>query len=278
MKTGISSLIFTRMKNDVDIVPFLKAASDLGIKYIEYSDTNYPSLNECDDTKLRKVKDIAEDHGINIISVHIPPSHDMGSLDKYQRINALQNIKRNILNASAMGAEYAVLHLPYIEDKAVSGHDTIKNCFLESLSEMLAEAKMRQIMVLLENTIGTWCGNIDTIGNIVRNSGQNIGLCLDIGHCLIEKYDPANAISENIDILKYMHVHDNNGSRDLHLLPGEGIAPWEKILDVLRKIRYDGIFMFESVASSSSEDPHEILNKIKTTDIWTQAKTLSGLR
>lgn len=263
MKTGISSLIFTRMKNDVDIFPFLKAASDKGIKYIEYSDTNHPSLDERDEDNIRKVKNISDDYGISIISVHIPPLHDIGALDKCQRETSLQNIKNNLLNASIMGAQYAVLHPPYIEDKAIPDQDSIKKCFLESLPEILEEAKMRHIMVLLENTIGKWCGNIEAIRTMIKKCKDNIGFCLDIGHCLIEKYDPDEILLENADIVKYLHVHDNNGIRDMHLVTGEGIANWDKIFDALLKVHFSGIFMIESVASSSTEDPQKILDKVK---------------
>ena len=256
-------MIFTQMRNGVDIVPFLKAASAKDFKYIEYSDTNYPSLNERDEDKVRKVKEIAEDCGINIISVHIPPDHDIGSLDKHLREEALQNVKINLANASILGAQYAVLHLSYIEDKVDHDRESIKKYFLESLTELLEEAKRLQITILIENTMGTWCGDIDTIKNIVRRYGNNIGFCLDIGHSLIEKYDPAEVISENIDILKYLHVHDNKGKHDSHLVPGEGLAPWSRIFAALLKTRYSGIFMFESVASLSSRDSSEILSKVK---------------
>lgn len=66
--------------------------------------------------------------------------------------------------------------------------------------------KMQYVEALLEN-----------------NKGDNIGFCFDIGH--------ANAFTQNlytydwcplIKRLKSVHIHDNYGKEDLHLIPGKG--------------------------------------------------------
>jgi sugar phosphate isomerase/epimerase len=263
MKIGISSLIFTQMKRDVDIAPFLKAASDKGFRYIEYSDNNSPSLNEAKSGKFKNVKSIAEDYGIKIISVHIPPENDIPELNNNLRANALQNAKLNLFNAAELGAQYAVLHLPFVGDKSEQELEVIQKTFYESLPELLEEAQKLQITILLENTIGPWCGNIEIVNNIIRSYGNSIGFCLDIGHSIIEKYNPINAILENADTLKYLHVHDNKGKKDLHLIPGEGIASWERIFDALLDSRFDGIFMFECIATLALDKPPETLEMVK---------------
>lgn len=56
----------------------------------------------------------------------------------------------------------------------------------------------------------------------------DISLCLDTGHL---------GVSDNYPLLKNyfhrirsLHIHDNNGEEDLHLIPGDGLLELEKLL------------------------------------------------
>ena len=41
------------------------------------------------------------------------------------------------------------------------------------------------------------------------------------------------------------HVHDNNGQRDDHLVPGHGTIDWEGVMMAFQKVGYDGAWIFE---------------------------------
>ena len=45
--------------------------------------------------------------------------------------------------------------------------------------------------------------------------------------------------------MKGLHLQDNRGSKDDHLLPGMGVLPWDSILEALAEIGYDGDFTLE---------------------------------
>lgn len=57
----------------------------------------------------------------------------------------------------------------------------------------------------------------DNLNFICQNT--SMGLCCDIGHYNIRR---SVEIERNIDRIKYIHLHDNHGKTDSHLLPGEG--------------------------------------------------------
>ena len=52
-----------------------------------------------------------------------------------------------------------------------------------------------------------------------------------------------------------MHVHDNNGRTDTHLLPYFGTIDWEPFLDALYKIGYGGCFNLETVIGLKTPQP-----------------------
>ena len=71
--------------------------------------------------------------------------------------------------------------------------------------------------------------------------------CLDLGHCGVvgkEAYDAIRILGH--DRLKALHVHDNDYTNDMHMLPGLGKMDWEEIMKALAEIRYDGEFTYEA--------------------------------
>ena len=46
--------------------------------------------------------------------------------------------------------------------------------------------------------------------------------------------------------LAALHVHDNKGDRDAHLLPGEGILDFGSLATALREIGFNGAFSYET--------------------------------
>ncbi len=57
--------------------------------------------------------------------------------------------------------------------------------------------------------------------------------------------DPVEAVYKCKDRLISIHVSDNDGKEDLHLLPFEGNIPWVKVVRALRDIEYGGPFVYE---------------------------------
>jgi sugar phosphate isomerase/epimerase len=66
---------------------------------------------------------------------------------------------------------------------------------------------------------------------------DNIGVCLDLGHAHI---GPGidEAISVFGDRIVSVHVHDNHGTRDEHLWPGEGTIEWPSTIAALKALAH----------------------------------------
>ena len=70
--------------------------------------------------------------------------------------------------------------------------------------------------------------------------------CVDTGHAALTGTPPEKYIAGmNASVLGALHLHDNDGKDDLHLLPTRGTLDWESILSALKKLGYRGDITFE---------------------------------
>ena len=89
----------------------------------------------------------------------------------------------------------------------------------------------------------------DVLELVKTIDSPNCRFCLDTGHSTMESgaISPANAVRlVGKEYLAVMHVHDNMGQFDEHLLPGTGIIDWDAYCASLREIGYDGVFNCET--------------------------------
>lgn len=78
------------------------------------------------------------------------------------------------------------------------------------------------------------------------DSPANMGICLDTGHLNIAKGNPEDFITDTGKLLKALHIADNLGENDDHMLPfGRGTVDWKSVMRALGKISYGGLFNFE---------------------------------
>jgi sugar phosphate isomerase/epimerase len=71
-----------------------------------------------------------------------------------------------------------------------------------------------------------------------------VGICFDCGHANLLG-DVGEALEITSGHLQTMHLHDNNGRRDDHLLPYRGTIEWEVAMMETQKIGYDGAMILE---------------------------------
>lgn len=99
--------------------------------------------------------------------------------------------------------------------------------------------------------------------------------CFDSGHenCYAKG---ANFLSKYSDRLEGVHFHDNTGTKDIHMLPGDGNIKWDQIMKDLSKTPYDGAIILEVYAHKSKIysklSPKEFLERA-----YHKAKRLAAL-
>lgn len=79
---------------------------------------------------------------------------------------------------------------------------------------------------------------------LLEQMPSTVGMCLDTGHAHLGRF-----IRAFIDLagprLMHVHLHDNRGTADEHLIPGRGTIDWCEVFEALRGAGYAGALMLE---------------------------------
>jgi sugar phosphate isomerase/epimerase len=103
-----------------------------------------------------------------------------------------------------------------------------------------------------------------TLGNSTEEilgmiDDTQLGMCFDIGHAFIQ--NEIEGFLGNIDRIYNVHIHDNNGRRDEHLVLGKGAID---IPDVIRRLNggYRGTIIIESNNLPEGVESRKYLKKL----------------
>lgn len=173
---------------------------------------------------------------------HADPSIHLLSQEKFQRIEAMDEIKRALESAEQIPIATCVLHLgqkyePWSEhalDHALTA--------IEHLKAFASPLGVRILIENLENDVTTPEHLLDIlrIGHF-----DSVGVCLDLGHAHLSELGVEATFHLLKSRVQEVHVHDNHGpglslrGKDEHLWPGvgEGLAEsgidWTKIYPLL---------------------------------------------
>lgn len=139
------------------------------------------------------------------------------------------------------------------------------NTNMEMYGRMVPAAKKYGIKICLENLFGGFHGHViggtcsapeeavKYVDTLNENAGEEVfGFCLDTGHANLVSADIRKFINMLGHRLTCLHIHDNDGVEDKHLLPytqAHGkytYFDWESFINGLRDINYQGSLCFET--------------------------------
>lgn len=159
-------------------------------------------------------------------------------------------LKKQIDLFKAIGVKNAVLHcdsLSWKEDSSLSIEQKIEeNC--KALAELLDYIKDTDMVICLENLISTdFVNSIDGLMYFIeRFSSKNLGICLDTGHLNLRDKKQAEFIRKAGKHIKALHLADNEGQRDQHLMPyGCGNVDFVTVIREMKALGYEGLYNLE---------------------------------
>jgi sugar phosphate isomerase/epimerase len=89
--------------------------------------------------------------------------------------------------------------------------------FSEACFLLAKFAAGRRLRLCIEHSPGTALPSAAATLALLEQIGhENLGLLLDVGHCLLSQEDPATVIGSANKRLFYLHLDDNDGVSDLH--------------------------------------------------------------
>ncbi len=227
-----------------------------GYTHMELSDEHAAVLLERDEPKVvgREFGEFCKKLGMTVSQGHL-----------YLKVRlcnesepAVEILKNWLDMFIAIGIKNAVLHC----DSMANAPELSKNekmeknaCALKQLTEYL---KGTELSICLENLRGCNRDADEILWYIEKLGSENLAVCLDTGHLNLTNGDQVEFIKKVGSHLKALHIADNEGERDQHMMPfGRGNIDFFSVVAALKNIGYKGLFNLE-IPGESHGKPTEL--------------------
>lgn len=259
MKIGIGSSAYWDENNLSAGLALMKKHGFECMDYQKFTDTDNNPLFECSDEEfdalVKKDAKAIADAGITVSQTHGPwryPPRDATPEDRQERFDKMS---RALRGTRLLGCKYMVLHpiMPFGPDDGGEGDEFFRLNF-EFYKKLVEVAEKEQVVICFENMpmlklpIATPEEILDFVKKI---DSPWFKVCLDTGHASVRKIPIGEAVRMTGDYLKVLHVHDNNGRSDLHMMPFSGVTDWADFTKALHDIGFEGAMSLECTVAKN---------------------------
>jgi sugar phosphate isomerase/epimerase len=244
MDFGLSTHLFVSERLSSHILDQILAA---GFRQIEL----FAARQHLDYHDKNHVRDVAQwfaDHDIKLHSLHAPlyadfdwgrsggPPLSVASLERRQRIQSMDEIKKAVEVADLLPFRYLILHVGLPNEE----YDLAKfDAAFTSIEHLKIFAKERGAQVLLENTPNELSTPERLLEFISYTRMEDLKICFDTGHAHMTG-GVRPAFQTLRDRIVSTHIHDNRREKDDHFMPFDGEIDWEQTMRDFRAV--DGQF------------------------------------
>lgn len=203
-------------------------------------------------TKIEQIKGWLDVKNINIWSIHIPYGKDIdiSLIDESERAMAVQEITTLIKAARELEPEKLVIHPSFEPLPAEEREERLKAC-ISVLPQLMQTAARYDMELCIEDLPRTCLGNTSAEINKILAAVPGLAVCCDVNHLLQESTESfIDAVGSRIVTL---HISDYDGLDEKHWLPGKGVIDWNKVIQSLELVGYNGPFMFESAGTPAEK-------------------------
>ncbi len=213
------------------------------------------------------------DSGLQLHSLHSPMYNDtiwgrsgphavvtLTEPVKSKRLPMVEEIKRALEIAEIIPFKYLIQHI------GVSGeeYDMYKvDAAFSALEELSLFAHARGVEVLLEN-IPNELSSAERLLHFEELTHVGLNYCLDTGHANM-KEGVAAAFELMKNKIRSTHVHDNNGTDDVHLFPLHhegGTVDWKAAMGLLRSRENQYPLLLELKEKPDIANPLEVVLEV----------------
>jgi len=200
------------------------------------------------------------------LGLEIPQSHGRLRIymnDPEQDDICIENARRDLLAASVLGSPICVMHGV---TTSVMGPDAdpqlMHDLCYQQYSKILPWAKKYNVKIATE-TFG-FCSalsciefyamskNFKDIYDRITAEGDNADyfkICMDTGHSNTSGRFGDLSVGDQIRLfgknIVCLHLHDNDGKEDQHMLPMTGTIDWQDVFNALDEVGYEGTYNLE---------------------------------
>ena len=239
----------------------VKCYRNTGFRYLDYSfytvlqRENSPYLEESDrfwKAEVMETARAAQECSFTFVQAHTPAYNPLGNFDHARCMRA---VHRSVEACGLLQIPNAVIHTSYSpRHRYKRDQHAYFEYNREFLSPLLETAEKYGVTLCFENSTS---GNMKDLyfprsaaemNEFAAFMGNHplLKCCWDTGHALMENLDQYAELTALKENLRAVHIHDNNGSADLHLAPFCGKLHLDSILRALADMKFQGCFTFEA--------------------------------
>lgn len=200
---------------------------------------------------------------VDPVSFHAPFADriDITDPETGPRSRAVAELLKACEAAAHLGCSHVVLHPgPEREGRPPESEFLLRmEMAADSLNQVAERCCQLGITLLLENMLAhLMFGHVrDMMYLLGEIKTCAVGTCLDTGHAhLAGEMD--HVIHKLSGHLKMVHVNDNHGHRDEHLIPGDGAIDWPRVISELQAHGFSGSLILE-ISSGDGEPVESVL-------------------
>lgn len=260
MRIGLESSAYFEL---YDYEEGFKKLKEHGYSCIDYSELckRHSDLYTFNEDKYRgfltEIGKSADKHDVEITQLHgLWPTDDR---TREQREESISYFIKAIEGAHYLGCKNVVVHpfLPFgwFEE---TDKEEIWRINVNLFTRLVEYAEKYNVTVCVENLPFSLIemSRVKAVKNLVREINHpNLKVCLDTGHANVFHNDIAADVRLLGDDLATLHIHDNKGNWDQHLIPYMGNIKWDGFLTALKEIGYKGAFTLETMISPNMPQP-----------------------
>lgn len=212
-----------------------------GIDAIEIS----PAWNEFKMLNYNSLHKWSRQYGVTLWSFHLPfPTTDICSTNRGIRVCSVEYMCELIKQGAGAGIKKFVIHAG-LEPVSFELKERAEKmaCSQESLNQLAEFAAEYDAVICVEDLPRSCLGNSsDEILELI-SVNDKLRVCLDTNHLL--KEDNIDFIKRVGNKIETLHVSDYDYVDEKHWLPGEGKIHWQRLIEELKNINYQGVWMYE---------------------------------
>ena len=194
--------------------------------------------------RAQAMKTLLRENKLQCRQTHAPFDFRYGEAMDFSNLHYLE-IVRSIEFSALLGAKQIIIHGIKVPEGARSEESLVYNYqYYQSFGPFCREF---DIQIGVENLITSVFPEPQYLNRMLSmlDSPYYIA-CIDLGHAIIAGTAPEDYLQRVLPgKIQGLHVHDNDGKTDEHMLPYIGVLNWEAIVKALADIRYTGDFTLE---------------------------------
>ncbi|MDR0554975.1 MAG: sugar phosphate isomerase/epimerase [Treponema sp.] len=213
--------------------------------------------------EMLQIREWLDELGLKVKGVHA--THGGGTKDyvspnEFNRLAGVELVKNRVELAHILDAGAIVLHFKQPVEAFEKDRDYRKRFYAQafkSFDELEPFCRVRHIRICVENMLSEPPASTHAMfGDLFeRYDSGFMGLCFDTGHANAACKENCVEYAERWnDRLFMIHIHDNQGRDDEHILPFEGTFNWEAFAPVLARSPYELPITMEPSFRMEEED------------------------